>query len=132
MIWIIAYLCTAVAFFAIDFLWLGFVAKRFYSSRLSHLLADRINYTAAAGFYALYIIGVVIFAVAPALEAGSWQPATVHGAMFGFFCYATYDMTNQSTLRNWPAVITIIDISWGTALSGTAATIGYFATLAFT
>ena len=132
MIWIIAYVSTAVAFFAIDVLWLGIVAKRFYFSRLSHLLADRINYTAAAAFYALYVVGLVIFAVAPALDAGTWQPAAVYGAMFGFFCYATYDMTNQSTLKNWPAAITIADISWGTALSGTAATAGYFATLAFT
>ena len=132
MTWIIAYLCTAVAFFAIDFLWLGFVAKRFYFSRLSHLLADKVNYPASAGFYAVYIVGLVTFAVAPALEAGSWQSAAAYGAMFGFFCYATYDMTNQSTLRNWPVAITIVDISWGTVLSGAAATVGYFATLVST
>ena len=129
MIWISAYLFTAVAFFAIDFLWLGSVAKRFYFSRLSHLLAEKINYPAAAGFYAIYVVGLVIFAVGPALEKSTWQTALTYGALFGFFCYATYDMTNQSTLKRWPATITVVDIAWGTVLSGVAATIGYVGTV---
>lgn len=104
------------------------MAKRLYFSRLSHLLADKINYPAAAVFYALYIVGLIIFAVAPALETGSWQTAIVYGALFGFFCCATYDMANQATLKNWPIAITIVDILWDTTLSGAAATIGYLAT----
>jgi uncharacterized membrane protein len=130
MTWITAYISTAIAFFALDFLWLGTIAKKFYFSRLSHLLADAVNYSAAAGFYAVYVIGLVIFAVAPAMKDGSWQTAALYGALFGFFCYATYDMTNQATLKNWPVAVTMLDIAWGTLLSGTAATIGYFATQA--
>ncbi len=131
MTWITAYIFTAIAFFAIDFLWLGTIAKKFYFSRMSHLLAGKVNYLAAAGFYAVYIIGLIIFAVAPALQDEAWQTAAIYGALFGFFCYATYDMTNQATLKNWPVAVTVVDIMWGTLLSGSAATIGYFATGAF-
>lgn len=131
MTWITAYIFTALAFFAIDFLWLGAVARKFYFSRMSHLLAGKVNYPAAAGFYAVYIVGLIIFAVAPAVETGTWQTAAMYGALFGFFCYATYDMTNQATLKNWPAAVTVVDIIWGTVLSGSAASIGYLATQAF-
>ena len=130
MTWITAYICTAIAFFALDFLWLGTIAKKFYFSRLSHLLADTVNYPAAAGFYAVYVVGLIIFAVAPAIRDGTWHAAALYGALFGFFCYATYDMTNQATLKNWPVAVTMVDITWGTLLSGSAATIGYLATQA--
>ena len=130
MIWITAYIFTAIAFFAIDFLWLGTIARKFYFSRMSHLLAGKVNYPAAAGFYAAYVVGLIIFAVAPAIETGSWQTAALYGGLFGFFCYATYDMTNQATLKNWPVAVTIVDIGWGTLLSGSSAAIGYLATRA--
>jgi len=125
MTWFIAYISTAAAFFTMDFLWVGFVAKNFYFSRMGHLLADKVNYVAAGGFYLLYVAGIIIFAVAPAMKSGSWQTAAMYGSLFGFFCYATYDMTNQATLKNWPVAVTIVDIAWGTVLTGTAATIGY-------
>ena len=131
MTWITAYIFTAIAFVAIEFLWLGSIARKFYFSRMSHLLAGKMNYPAAAGFYAVYVVGLIIFAVAPAIEGGSWQTAATYGALFGFFCYATYDMTNQATLKNWPVAVTLVDVVWGTFLSGSAATIGYFATRAF-
>ncbi len=131
MNWITAYIFTAAAFFAIDFLWLGTIAKKFYFSRMSHLLAGKVNYPAAAGFYAVYVIGLIIFAVSPALHDGAWQTAALYGALFGFFCYATYDMTNQATLKDWPVAVTVVDILWGTVLSGCAATIGFLATRAF-
>ena len=130
MIWITAYIFTAIAFFAIDFLWLGTISRKFYFSRMSHLLAGKVNYPAAAGFYAAYVVGLIIFAVAPAIETGSWQTAALYGGLFGFFCYATYDMTNQATLKNWPVAVTIVDIGWGTLLSGSSAAIGYLATRA--
>ncbi len=125
---ITAYFATAVTFFAIDIVWLGFIAKRLYFSGLSHLLADKVSYPAAAGFYALYVVGLIIFAVAPALETSTWSTATVNGALFGFFCYATYDMTNQATLKGWPVRVTIFDIAWGTTLSAVSATVGYYLT----
>lgn len=130
MTWITAYIFTAIAFFAIDFLWLGTIARNFYFSRMAHLLAGKVNYLAAAGFYAVYIVGLIIFAVAPALRDEAWQTAALYGALFGFFCYATYDMTNQATLKSWPVAVTVVDIGWGTLLSGSAATFGYVATRA--
>jgi uncharacterized membrane protein len=82
----------------------------------------------AVAFYLLYILGVMIFAVAPALEAGKWQTALIQGAMFGFFCYMTYDLTNLATLKQWSIKVTILDMIWGTVLTGAAATAGYWAT----
>lgn len=125
---IIAYLCTVGVFLAIDFIWLGFVAKNFYASQLEHLMADQVNFVTAGGFYLIYAIGIVIFAVAPALENNQWTHAALYGALFGFFAYATYDFTNQATLKDWPVIVTIVDVSWGTVLTGASATLGYFLT----
>jgi uncharacterized membrane protein len=110
MTWITAYIFTAIAFFAIDFPWLGTIAMNFYFSRMSHLLARKVNYPTAAGFYAVYVVGLIIFAVAPAIEGGSWQTAATYGALFRFFCYATHDMTNQVTLKNWPFAVAVVDV----------------------
>lgn len=132
MTYLIAYLTTAVTFLAIDAIWLGVVATSFYKSELGHLMADKVNFSAAAGFYLVYCIGIVIFAVAPALTSGSWTTALLYGALFGFFCYATYDMTNLATLRDWPIRMSIIDIAWGTVLTGFAATVGFLGTRALT
>lgn len=125
---IIAYLCTAGVFLAIDFLWLGFVAKNFYANQLDHLMADQVSFAVAGGFYLVYAIGIVIFAVAPALENGQWTHALLYGALFGFFAYATYDFTNQATLKDWPVIVTIVDVSWGTFITGISATAGFFLT----
>ncbi|AXS41501.1 DUF2177 family protein [Breoghania sp. L-A4] len=124
----IAYTLTALVFLGIDFLWLSRVAKTFYFSRLGDLLLDSPRMGAAAAFYAVYVVGIVIFAVAPALRAESVGPALIYGALFGFFTYATYDMTNYATLKNWPVSIVIVDIVWGTCLTAVSATIGYWAT----
>lgn len=124
----IAYLCTAGVFLAVDYLWLGFVAKKFYAVQLDHLMADQVNLFVAGGFYLVYAIGVVIFAVTPALENNQWTHAAIYGALFGFFCYATYDFTNQATLKNWPVIVTVVDVSWGTILTTLSATLGYFLT----
>ncbi len=128
MDYLIAYIATAVVFFAIDFVWLAKVAKSFYWSRLGGLLRDKPNLAAASGFYAVYLIGIVIFAVVPALQAQSWTTALVYGALFGFFAYATYDMTNLATLKGWSVSVAVVDIAWGTALTGASATFGYLLT----
>jgi len=125
MTYLIAYLATAIVFLTIDAIWLGLVATTFYKSMIGHLMADKVNFAAAAGFYLLYCVGIVIFAVAPALKSGDWTDAALYGALFGFFCYATYDMTNLSTLKDWPVTMAIIDIAWGTVLTGVAAVAGY-------
>lgn len=124
----IAYFITAVTFLALDFLWLTRIAKPFYFSRLGHLLRERPRLGIAALFYAFYVIGIVIFAISPALGAGSADQALLYGALFGFFAYATYDITNYATLKNWPQSVTLLDIAWGTTLTGVSAYVGTLGT----
>ena len=126
--YLIAYGITAIVFLGIDFIWLSQIAKTFYSERLGDLLLDKPNLGAAAAFYAIYVVGVVIFSVAPALRAGSATTALVYGALFGFFAYATYDMTNYATLRNWPLEVSLVDTAWGACLTGVSALFGYLVT----
>ncbi len=128
---VIAYLATAVTFLAIDFIWLAYLAHGFYRAQIGHLLADQFNMAAAVGFYLIYLTGVMIFAVSPAIRSGQWTDALLYGALFGFFCYATYDMTNMATLKGWPLAVTIVDLAWGATLTGIAATAGYFAASRF-
>lgn len=130
--YIIAYLTTAAVFFVLDFIWLGTVARSFYREQLGDLMADPINIPAAAGFYAMYVVGILIFAVVPALKAESLGYALLYGALFGFFAYATYDMTNIATIRDWPVKMSIVDMVWGTALTGFSAAAGYLLTRALT
>ena len=119
-IFLTVYLISVPIFFVIDILWLGVVARGFSQSQLGHLLGD-INWTAAILFYFVYLVGLSYFATLPALERGSLVLALSAGALFGFFTYATYDLTNLSTIRDWPLLITIVDIAWGTVLGATVA-----------
>jgi uncharacterized membrane protein len=119
------YLLTIPAFFIIDMLWLGFVASKFYQSQLGYLLGP-VNWPAAIIFYLLYIVGIIIFAVHPALLAGSLSKAIILGALFGFFAYATYDLTNLATIKDWPILVTIVDLIWGTVLTGSVAAASYY------
>ena len=126
--YIIAYAVTASLFLAIDFVWLSSIAKSFYFDRLGDLLLDKPKIGAAVGFYAVYVAGIIIFAVAPALGAGSAGTALLYGALFGFFAYATYDMTNYATLRDWSLTVSLVDTAWGTILTGFSALLGYLGT----
>lgn len=126
-----AYLFTLVAFLGIDFVWLTRIARRFYAENLGEMLLDKPRLVAAAIFYALYVVGIVAFAVAPALRAGGLTTAMLYGGLFGFLAYATYDMTNYATLKNWPLVIVLVDMAWGAALTGVSAGIGYYFTRLF-
>ncbi|WP_297086050.1 DUF2177 family protein [uncultured Draconibacterium sp.] len=121
-----SYLLTLVAFLAIDLLWLGIVAKNLYHKYLGSFLSEQVNWTAAIIFYLLFVAGILIFAVVPALNKQSVQHALIMGALFGFFTYATYDLTNLATLKGWPLPIVIIDITWGTVLSASVAFCGYY------
>ncbi len=123
--YLVAYASTVVVFLAIDMLWLGFIARDFYKSRLGDLLLAQPIWPVALGFYAVFVVGIVMFVVGPALNSGAsvgW--ALLWGAAFGFFAYATYDLTNLSTLRNWPVSLSIVDLAWGTALTGVSAATG--------
>lgn len=119
------YLLTVPVFFLIDLVWLGVVAKSFYQSQIGFLLGP-VNWTAAIIFYLLYIVGIVVFAIQPALLAGSLSKAIMLGAFFGFIAYATYDLTNLATLKDWPLTLVVVDIIWGTILTGAVAAGGYW------
>lgn len=123
---IISYLLTTLVFFAIDITWLGFIAKGIYRKHLGGFLSDTVNWPAAIIFYLLFIVGIFIFAILPAVEKSSLKTAIVMGALFGFFTYATYDLTNLATLKNWPLPIVFIDIAWGIVLTSSVSTAGYY------
>lgn len=123
-----AYLSTAIIFFVLDFIWLSVMATSFYRSRIPDIMASAVNYPPAILFYLLYVAGIVIFAVSPALETGRWTTVLIYGALFGFMAYATYDLTSQATLKQWSAVVTVVDMAWGTFASGLAATLSLLVT----
>lgn len=126
--YIVAYISTAVVFFALDFFWLGYVARDFYRSQLGALMREPPLLSVAAAFYAVYVVGVVVFAVVPALSGGSWRTALLLGALLGFCAYATYDLTNVATVKDWPVALAVADLSWGTVLTAVAAVAGYLIT----
>lgn len=121
----VAWLATALLFVAVDFVWLGVVARDTYRRHIGHLMAEDVNYGAAALVYVVLAAGAVVFAVLPAAERGSWLHALGYGALFGFFAYSIYDLTNLATLRDWPHAIVWIDVAWGTFLTGVASLAGY-------
>ena len=123
--YLLVYAVTLGVFFGIDLVWLSVVAKDFYRQHLGHLLAPQVNWGAAILFYLLFIGGLVFFAVKPALEANSAARALMHGALFGLLTYATYDLTNQATMRDWPVLVTVVDLAWGTVLSATVAFLSF-------
>jgi len=116
-----AYAGTAIVMVLLDLLWLGLIAKPLYQQGIGHLMADKPNITVAVLFYALYAAGIVIFAVAPHSGGASWGTTLAMAALFGFFAYATYDLTNLATLRDWPLQLSLIDIAWGSVVSAASA-----------
>ena len=120
------YLVTVPVFFIIDLIWLGIVAKGFYQKHLKYFLSPKVNWTAAIIFYLIYITGILIFAVLPAVAKDSLRQAVVWGALFGFFTYATYDLTNLALLKNWPLNIVFVDILWGIVLCSTVAALSFY------
>lgn len=121
---LIAYALTAVVFLGLDAVWLSTMADRVYRPALGRLMLERFDVAPALAFYVVYLVGVIVFAVAPGLEARRWTTALGHGALLGLVAYATYDLTNQATLRDWPWRVTLVDLCWGTCVTGAAAAIG--------
>lgn len=121
------YMITLVVFFAIDIIWLRLVAKKLYKKELGFIMSPKPNWIAAMVFYLIFIVGLVFFVVNPALEQSSWSYALLVGMFFGFITYATYDLTNLATLKDWPLKITIIDLIWGTSLGGIVSLVSYLA-----
>ena len=122
MFWILAWLGAAALFLAADFLWLGIIAKGLYRRGIGHLLAKQFRPAAAVAFYLVYVCGIVWFGIAGATTVTG---AALAGALFGFFCYATYNLTNFATLRDWPLWVTVLDTSWGAAVTASASAAGF-------
>ncbi len=124
MNYIYAFISSFVAMTVIDALWLGLVAPKFYKEHIGFLMADKPNWFAAAAFYVIFVVGITVFVVYP-----GWQNSTglvkvaLMGALLGLVSYATYDLTNQATIKNWPYIVTIVDLAWGAFLSGTVSVI---------
>ncbi|KQX20274.1 MULTISPECIES: DUF2177 family protein [unclassified Sphingomonas] len=125
---IIAYFATLVVFAIIDAIWLTQVGPLLYRPIIGSILAPEPRMAPAVIFYALYIAGLITFAVHPALLTGQWQTALIKGALFGFFAYATYDLTNQATLTVWSTRITVADMAWGAFVSGVGSAGGFLLT----
>ena len=125
MIYLKQFLITAFIFFSIDIFWLGVVAKKLYRHYIGHLMADSVFVSAAIVFYTVYIIGLLHFVIQPALSKGSLKYALLTGMFFGFITYATYDLTNLATLKEWPIKIVLIDMAWGTLLAGAVSSLSY-------
>ena len=120
-----SYVSAFLVFFAIDMLWLGLIAKNFYGAKLGHLMTPKVLWTPAFIFYMLFVAGILFFVVFPALQKGSWTYALGAGALFGLISYATYDLTNLATLKDWPLVVTLVDLVWGSVLSASTATLSF-------
>ena len=123
--WFAAYIATALSFLGCDMVWLSLSASRLYRPRIGALLLDDFSLAPAIAFYLIYIGGILVFATAPARATGRATVALARGALLGFVAYATYDLTNQATLRGWSTIITLADLGWGTVLTGIAASLGF-------
>lgn len=122
-----SYLLTVVVFFAIDLTWLGLIAKKLYADKLGFIMAPQVNWVPAIIFYLLFVVGLLLMVIFPAIEKKSWTHALLYGILFGLVTYATYDLTNLATLKDWPLSITIIDLIWGAFLSAATSVISFFA-----
>jgi uncharacterized membrane protein len=120
------YFIALPVFFAIDMIWLGLVAKNFYAKQIGFLMKTDVNWVAAIVFYLLFIVGLVLFVITPALEKHSWINALLFGILFGLITYATYDLTNLATIKDWPLLVTIVDLTWGMVLAALVSVISFF------
>ncbi len=119
------YLIALSVFFVIDMIWLGLIAKNFYRSQIGSLMKTDVNWIAASIFYLIFIFGLVVFVISPAVEKGSLVHALMYGGLFGFVSYATYDLTNLAVAKDWPLLVTIVDLVWGAVLAASVSGITY-------
>lgn len=125
MVWIGTYIASLAAFLVIDAIWLTLVMKPLFDRHIGHMLRDQIALAPAAGFYLLYVVGVLYFCTAPALKDGAVMLAVVNGAILGFMAYGTYEFTSMTTLKGWAWPMVITDIAWGMFLTAGVAAIGF-------
>jgi uncharacterized membrane protein len=123
----VCYLAALAALAVLDALWLGVVSREFYKARLGQMLLDQPLWWAAILFYLIHAAGVAVFAVPPAMTAGTWTAAVLYGAFFGFCVYAAYDLTNLATLRGWPMAVSLVDLAWGAVVTAAATLVAFLA-----
>ncbi|MDP1750075.1 MAG: DUF2177 family protein [Reyranella sp.] len=122
---VVGYLAALAALAVLDALWLGVVSREFYKARLGKLLLDRPLWSVAILFYLIHAAGIAVFAVPPAVAAGTWSAAVLYGALFGFCVYAAYDITNLATLRGWSMALSLVDLVWGAAATAAATLVAF-------
>ncbi|MEI7726141.1 MAG: DUF2177 family protein [Bacteroidota bacterium] len=120
------YFSTLAVFFAVDMLWLGVISRTFYKKHLGYLMTPDVNWYAALIFYFLFIVGVLVFVVLPGLKENALPVTLIKAALFGLITYATYDLTNLATVKDWPLIITIVDLLWGMVLTTIVSAAGFF------
>lgn len=120
------YLLALPTFFTLDMIWLGLVSKNFYKEQIGFLLKPQVNWYAAIIFYLLFVAGLVVFVISPAVSKHVWQFAVFHGLLFGLVTYAAYDLTNLAMTKDWPFLVTVVDLVWGAVLSSVVALVSYF------
>lgn len=125
MTFIKLYVISFIVFFIIDLFWLGIIAKNLYQRQIGHLLKPDVNWIAAIIFYLVFIVGLVVFVLMPSVAKGDLWQTVLLGALFGFISYATYDLTNLATLKDWPLQVTFIDLAWGTFLGASTSTVAH-------
>jgi len=124
---VVGYGAALLTLAILDALWLGLVGREFYKARLGQLLLEQPVWSIAILFYLIHAAGMMVFPVPMALNGGTWMTAALYGALFGFFAYAAYDLTNLATLRGWPFSVSLVDLAWGTVATAAASTAGYLA-----
>jgi len=120
------YFATLVVFFAVDMIWLGLIARAFYKKHLGFLMAPEVNWYAAIIFYLIFIAGILVFVVVPGIRENDLTTTLLKAAFFGLITYATYDLTNLATVKNWPLLITVVDLVWGMVLTTIVSLAGFF------
>lgn len=125
------YITALAIFFIVDFTWLGLIAKTFYKNQIGYLMAENVNWIAAITFYLIFIFGLCYFVLFPALVHQNFQKLIVSSLLFGFITYATYDLTNLAVTKDWPLLVTIVDMAWGAVLSCSVALGTYFISKTF-
>lgn len=123
---IITFIISLITFVLLDIIWLGVISKNLYSSEIGHLMSERLNYLAVIAFYLVFITGLVILAIMPGLKETELKRTIINAAVLGFVSYATYDLTNYATLKDWPLRVVLIDISWGTFISTITSIVGFY------
>ena len=129
-LYLIAYSSAAVVMFALDMIWLS-TMNGFYRREIGHLLSASPNWPVAVGFYLIFLAGLMVFVIVPEIATGDWQRAALFGALFGFFGYATYDLTNLSTMKDFSSKLSVVDMAWGAALSAVTSGAGVLGAVYF-